>query len=109
MTKKSVKTRAGKKVVNKNMATVTLSEEGKSFIKTTKKGTVAGAMSKKRKLDDETVGYKKKRKVEKGGNKEIEDKHQKLEKKDLRILRRKKKRNYELSSSIIKMYDGLRR
>ena len=42
------------------------------------------------------------------GKKE-EDVQPKLEKKDLKVLRRKKKQNYELTLSLIKKYDGLRR
>ena len=81
--------------------------KGRRLKKTTHKTLRPGGN--KRKFDGDSVGHKKKIKLEKQADKYDEDGKPKLEKKDLKSLRRKKKKNYELTISLIKKYDGLRR
>lgn len=65
----------------------------------------------KRKLrkDDGLGGSKKKLRVEKLTDHKEERMQPRLEKKDLKVLRRRKKQNYELTLSLIKKYESLRR
>ena len=59
---------------------------------------------KKRKSEDDSGQVRKKLRVKKD-----DEVQPRLDKKDLKVARRKRKHNYELTESLIKKYDGLRR
>ena len=70
------------------------------------KGNKPGSKSsgQKRKVEDDSDQVKKKLRVEKQ-----DEVQTRLDKKELKVARRKRKQNYELTVSLIKKYDGLRR
>ena len=81
------------------------SEDIKKNLKNrTKRQKGENSNERKRKADDESGEVKKKLKA-----KEEDEVHTRLDKKELKVARRKRKQNYELTVSLIKKYDGLRR
>ncbi len=102
-TKKNASFKGGKKNSD-NAAFKKEFKQNKSKGKKTENDTELPVSDQKRKAEDDSGQIKKKLRVKK------EDEVQtRLDRKELKVARRKRKHNYELTVSLIKKYDGLRR